>query len=128
MQRIAVVIRSSEMSLVQVVETSRVLVPALLGAGAMALPTASADGDVLHAAQYPWSHDGVFSSYDTARYAAVFRVTPCLFLLTGDLCAASAVDTRCTKKCVLAATGKCFFGLNHGSFANHISVAQAERK
>jgi len=50
----------------QVADTGRVLVPALLGAGAMALPSASVDGDVLHAAQYPWSHNGVFSSYDTA--------------------------------------------------------------
>ena len=54
-------------NVLQVADTGRVLVPALLGAGAMALPSASADGDVLHAAQYPWSHNGVFSSYDTAR-------------------------------------------------------------
>ena len=51
----------------QAATAAKVLLPAAAGAAALAVPSAAADGDVLHPAQYPWSHNGIFSSYDVAR-------------------------------------------------------------
>ena len=51
----------------QAATAAKVLLPAAVGAAAVAAPSVSADGDVLHAAQYPWSHNGIFSAYDASR-------------------------------------------------------------
>lgn len=69
----------------QLKTSAKVALPAVAGLAAVAA-AAKASDDVLHPAQYPWSHSGPFSSFDAKAYVSIVHCGAARHIRAGQLC------------------------------------------